>query len=234
MARRPAYSGSAPFEPGDIVANKFPNYESLDLGEHVKVLVCRKTKMFPREDWVIEINHPRYGRSHYMAENFELVQSTTAQAVNHPKWAPEVKELAYTLDPACWESYSGKSSLVKRAMDKRRLHSLELAQGKLACQQREFTRQVWINKAGQRNLFFDEEKKNMFVVMVVKYDSERGCCVHVHNECYGYYQTRSEAMQRVNELLKDSDKSDYSFGIFELRDVGKLSGPPVEWTRVSR
>ena len=40
----------------------------------------------------------------------------------------DVKELAYTLDPACWVSYSGKPRYFKAAMDDRRSATLRQAQ----------------------------------------------------------------------------------------------------------
>jgi hypothetical protein len=40
----------------------------------------------------------------------------------------DVKELAYTIDPPCWESYSGKGRNFKAAMDNRRNKALALAQ----------------------------------------------------------------------------------------------------------
>jgi hypothetical protein len=40
----------------------------------------------------------------------------------------DVKELAYTLDPPCWVSYSGKPRFFKAAMDDRRAASLKKAQ----------------------------------------------------------------------------------------------------------
>ena len=39
----------------------------------------------------------------------------------------EVKEIAYSLDPKCWESYSGKTKQEKRAIDRHRRQSLLLA-----------------------------------------------------------------------------------------------------------
>lgn len=38
-----------------------------------------------------------------------------------------VKELAYTLDPECWVSYSGKPTAFKQAMDARRTSSIHTA-----------------------------------------------------------------------------------------------------------
>lgn len=43
----------------------------------------------------------------------------------------EVKELAYTLDPECWLSYSGKPRAIKRVMDARRTKSLQEAERRL-------------------------------------------------------------------------------------------------------
>jgi hypothetical protein len=40
----------------------------------------------------------------------------------------DVKELAYTIDPTCWVSYSGKPRYFKAAMDDRRTKSLREAQ----------------------------------------------------------------------------------------------------------
>lgn len=40
----------------------------------------------------------------------------------------DVKDLAYTLDPPCWVSYSGKGRNFKAAMDYRRNASLRKAQ----------------------------------------------------------------------------------------------------------
>jgi hypothetical protein len=44
------------------------------------------------------------------------------------RYDQEVKDLAYTLDPPCWISYSGKGRHFKAVMDGRRTASLELAQ----------------------------------------------------------------------------------------------------------
>lgn len=38
--------------------------------------------------------------------------------------AQDVKEMAYTIDPACWISYSGKPRAFKAAMDARRTASI--------------------------------------------------------------------------------------------------------------
>ncbi len=40
----------------------------------------------------------------------------------------EVKDRAYTIDPACWLSYSGRPKNIKRYMDSRREAALILAQ----------------------------------------------------------------------------------------------------------
>lgn len=40
----------------------------------------------------------------------------------------EVKDIAYKLDPECWESYSGKPRAIKRAMDTRRTRALQEAE----------------------------------------------------------------------------------------------------------
>jgi len=40
----------------------------------------------------------------------------------------DVKELAYTIDPPCWVSYSGKPRYFKAAMDERRHRALQQAQ----------------------------------------------------------------------------------------------------------
>lgn len=47
---------------------------------------------------------------------------------------PEVKALAYKLDPDCWVSYSGRPPEVKRWMDRRRTASLALAEKQLQLQ----------------------------------------------------------------------------------------------------
>lgn len=49
---------------------------------------------------------------------------TEDNLLSTPKWSNEVKDLAYTLDPECWVSYSGKPKQFKRAMERRRLASL--------------------------------------------------------------------------------------------------------------
>jgi hypothetical protein len=43
----------------------------------------------------------------------------------------DVKELAYTIDPPCWVSYSGKGRNFKAAMDWRRNKALADAQGQI-------------------------------------------------------------------------------------------------------
>lgn len=43
-------------------------------------------------------------------------------------FSQDVKELAYTIDPPCWISYSGKPRYFKAAMDERRDRSLKQAQ----------------------------------------------------------------------------------------------------------
>jgi hypothetical protein len=43
-------------------------------------------------------------------------------------WDPEAKEIARSIDPECWESYSGKPWQVKRAMDRRREAALRQGQ----------------------------------------------------------------------------------------------------------
>lgn len=43
-------------------------------------------------------------------------------------YSNEVKELAYKIDPECWVSYSGQPVGYKRAMDKRRVFSLDIAE----------------------------------------------------------------------------------------------------------
>jgi hypothetical protein len=42
-------------------------------------------------------------------------------------WPSNIKNLAYKLDPECWQSYSGKSKAYKQAMEARRIKSLQLA-----------------------------------------------------------------------------------------------------------
>jgi hypothetical protein len=39
-------------------------------------------------------------------------------------WPQRVKEMAYSLDPECWISYSGKPKRFKQYMEGRRLSSL--------------------------------------------------------------------------------------------------------------
>ena len=46
-------------------------------------------------------------------------------------WTPAVKQRAYALDPECWVSYSGKPCSVKRAIEARRIASLQLAKAQL-------------------------------------------------------------------------------------------------------
>ena len=43
----------------------------------------------------------------------------------------DVKELAYTIDPPCWVSYSGKGRFFKAAMDNRRNKALRQAQDEI-------------------------------------------------------------------------------------------------------
>jgi hypothetical protein len=43
----------------------------------------------------------------------------------------DVKELAYTIDPPCWVSYSGKGRNFKAAMEFRRKRALDDAQGQI-------------------------------------------------------------------------------------------------------
>jgi len=50
-------------------------------------------------------------------------------------WSDEEKDIARQLDPECWVSYSGKNREFKRAMDRRRLDSLNKAARELAKEQ---------------------------------------------------------------------------------------------------
>ncbi|WP_439357904.1 hypothetical protein [Bradyrhizobium sp. DASA03007] len=43
----------------------------------------------------------------------------------------DVKELAYTIDPPCWVSYSGKGRFFKAAMEDRRNKALKQAQAEI-------------------------------------------------------------------------------------------------------
>lgn len=47
-------------------------------------------------------------------------------------WSEDVKELAYELDPECWESYSGKAKAFKQGIDRRRSAALKEANRRLA------------------------------------------------------------------------------------------------------
>lgn len=47
-----------------------------------------------------------------------------------------VKELAYTIDPECWVSYSGKPCEFKSYMDERRTASLQKAEREYASHER--------------------------------------------------------------------------------------------------
>ncbi|MGJ4953111.1 hypothetical protein [Bradyrhizobium sp. HKCCYLS20291] len=55
----------------------------------------------------------------------------------------DVKELAYTIDPPCWESYSGQSRYFKAVMDDRRNAALKKAQEQIdAVKNRQAERQA--------------------------------------------------------------------------------------------
>jgi len=43
------------------------------------------------------------------------------------KYRPEIKKLAYELNPTCWASYSGRTKQFKQEMDKQRTQSLDQA-----------------------------------------------------------------------------------------------------------
>ena len=76
----------------------------------------------------------------------------------------DVKELAYTLDPPCWASYSGKPRYFKAAMDDRRNASLRTAQDQIDSIKR--------RQRGTRVSQFVEEPHENFMVSITSRD---GC-----------------------------------------------------------
>jgi hypothetical protein len=70
----------------------------------------------------------------------------------------DVKELAYTIDPSCWVSYSGKGRDFKGAMDGRRQRSLDQAQRQID--------QLRARRANRRiSRFVEEATENFMVTM---------------------------------------------------------------------
>lgn len=80
-------------------------------------------------------------------------------------YAQEVKELAYTLDPAAWESCSGRHRNFKAVMDGRRDASLRKAQEQI-------DKVIERRRGYRRTGSFTEEALDNFMVEIVDSD---GC-----------------------------------------------------------
>jgi hypothetical protein len=80
-------------------------------------------------------------------------------------YSQEVKELAYTLDPPAWVSYSGKARNFKAVMDDRRTASLRKAQ-------KQVDQVIERRHGGRRVSSFMEEALDNFMVEIINSD---GC-----------------------------------------------------------
>jgi hypothetical protein len=81
-------------------------------------------------------------------------------------YAEEVKQLAYTIDPTCWVSYSGKPRNYKAVMDSRRTASLDKAQKQID--------EVIERRGGSRRIAsFTDEALDNFMVEIIEGDGSR-------------------------------------------------------------